>query len=86
MRISIGVDAAKEVHWVTAVTQDGEVLIDRKLVNTAEDIVRLGELKALGGERLVGIDLLGGIATLVSAMLLAAGVSTAQRFQAIGAE
>ena len=74
MRISIGIDAAKEVHWVTAVTQDGQVLIDRKLDNTAEDIARLAaELKALGGERLIGIDLLGGIATLVSAMLLAAG-------------
>ena len=74
MRISIGVDAAKEVHWVTAVTQDGQILLDRKLDNTAEDIGRLvAELKALRGERLVGIDLLGGIATLVSAMLLAAG-------------
>jgi transposase len=74
VRISIGIDAAKEVHWVTAVTQDGEVLLDRKLDNTAEDIGGLvAELGALGGERLVGIDLLGGIATLVSAMLLAAG-------------
>ena len=74
MRISIGIDAAKEVHWVTAVTADGEALIDRKLANTAEDIGRLAaELAALGGERLIGIDLLGGIATLVSAMLLAAG-------------
>ena len=74
MRISIGIDAAKEVHWVTAVTQDGRVLLDRKLENSAEDIRRLvAELAALGGERLVGIDLLGGIATLVSAMLLAAG-------------
>ena len=74
MRMSIGVDAAKEVHWVTAVTQDGQILLDRKLDNTAEDIGRLvAELKALRGERLVGIDLLGGIATLVSAMLLAAG-------------
>ena len=53
---------------------DGEVLLDRKLANTAEDIGRLAaELGALGGERLIGIDLLGGIATLVSAMLLAAG-------------
>jgi transposase len=74
VRISIGIDAAKEVHWVTAVTQEGQVLIDRRLDNTAEDIARLAaELQALGGERLVGIDLLGGIATLVSAMLLAAG-------------
>lgn len=74
MRISVGIDAAKEVHWATAVTQDGQVLLDRKVDNTAEDIARLGaELTALGGERLVGVDLLGGIATLLSAMLIAGG-------------
>lgn len=74
MQISIGIDAAKEVHWATAVAQDGRVLLNRKVLNTAEDIGGLtAELAALGGERLVGIDLLGGIATLLSAMLLAAG-------------
>ena len=74
MQISVGIDAAKEVHWATAVTQDGRVLLDRKILNTAEDIGRLAtELAAMGGERLVGIDLLGSIATLLSAMLLAAG-------------
>lgn len=74
MRISIGIDAAKEVHWATAVTQDGTVLLDRKVENTADDIGRLAaELAGLGGERLVGIDLYGGIATLLSAMLIDAG-------------
>lgn len=74
MQISVGIDAAKEVHWATAVTQDGRLLIDRKVGNTAEDIGRLcEELAALGGDRLVGIDLLGGIATLLGAMLLSAG-------------
>lgn len=74
MQIKIGIDAAKEVHWTTAVTQDGRVLLDRKVDNTAEDIGKLAaELAALGGERLVGIDLLGGIATLISAMLIGAG-------------
>lgn len=74
MRISVGIDAAKEVHWATAMTQDGQVLLDRKVDNTAEDITRLGaELAALSGERLIGIDLLGGIATLLSAMLIASG-------------
>lgn len=74
MQISVGIDAAKEVHWATAVTQDGRVLLDRKVLNTAEDIGKLAaDLAAIGGERLVGIDLLGSIATLLSAMLLAAG-------------
>ena len=74
MQISVGIDAAKEVHWATAVTGDGRVLLDRKVLNTADDIGKLAtDLAALGGQRLVGIDLLGGIATLLSAMLLAAG-------------
>lgn len=74
MQIKIGIDAAKEVHWATAVSQDGRVLLDRKVDNTAEDIGKLAaELAALAGERLVGIDLLGGIATLISAMLIGAG-------------
>ena len=42
MRISVGIDVAKEVHWTTAVTQDGRVLLDRKVENTAADIGRLG--------------------------------------------
>lgn len=74
MQISIGIDAAKEVHWATAVTQDGHVRLSRKVDNTAQDIGKLiAELRALGGERLVGIDLLGSIATLISAMLIDAG-------------
>ena len=74
MRISVGIDAAKEIHWVTAVTQDGRIVLDRKVDNTAADIARLAaELTALEGERLIGVDLYGGLATLLSAMLLAAG-------------
>ena len=74
MRISVGIDVAKEVHWATAVTQDGRVLLDRKVESTAADIGRLAvEVAALKGERLIGIDLYSGIATLLSAMLLAAG-------------
>jgi transposase len=74
VEIKVGIDAAKEVHWATAVAQDGRVLLDRKVDNTAEDIGKLAaELAALGGERLIGIDLLGGIAILISAMLIGAG-------------
>lgn len=74
MPIKIGIDVAKEVHWATAITQDGQILLDHKIENTAEDIGRFAEeLAALGGERLVGIDLLGGLATLISAMLIGAG-------------
>jgi hypothetical protein len=30
MRISVGIDIPKEVHWVTAIDADGVVQIDRK--------------------------------------------------------
>lgn len=74
MRITIGIDAAKEVHWATAIGEDGEVLVNRKVDNTAQDITSLiAQLAELGGDRLVGIDLMGGLATLISAMLLDAG-------------
>lgn len=74
MHITVGIDAAKEVHWATAVTRDGDVLLNRKVDNTAEDIGGLiAELAALEGPRLIGIDLLGGLATLISAMLIDAG-------------
>jgi hypothetical protein len=31
MRISVGIDIAKEVHWVTALDADGGVRLDRRL-------------------------------------------------------
>jgi hypothetical protein len=62
MRITVGIDAAKEVHWATAITQDGDVLLNRKVENTAEDIGTLiAELAILNGPRLIGIDLLWAI-------------------------
>ena len=74
MPVAIGIDAAKEVHWVTAVSQDGRVLLDRKLDNTGPDVEAfIAELAGLDDERLIGIDMLGGLATLLAAMLIAAG-------------
>ncbi len=74
MRISVGIDIAKEMHWVTAIGPDGEVLIDRKLLNTPADMAALIEnLAGLGGTVRVGLDVLGGIAGLAEAMLADAG-------------
>ena len=75
MRISVGIDIAKEVHWVTAVDADGVVRLDRKLPNTPTDIAALiEELVSLGGAIRVGLDVVGGIAGLAEAMLAAAGL------------
>jgi transposase len=74
MRISVGIDIAKEIHWVTAIDADGAIRIDRKLPNTPTDIAMLiEELTALGGAVQAGMDVVGGIAGLVEAMLAEAG-------------
>jgi transposase len=74
MRISVGIDIAKEVHWVSAIDTEGIARIDRKLLNTPADLASLvDELKALGGAVRVGLDVVGGIAGLAEAMLAEAG-------------
>jgi len=73
-RISVGIDIAKEIHWITAIDADGVILIDRKLLNTPTDIAALADqLTALGGAVRIGLDVMGGIAGLAAAMLAAAG-------------
>lgn len=74
MTTFVGIDVAKEVHWVCAIDPGGNALINRKLLNTPEDLQRLvTELQALPAPWRIGIDVLGGIASLAQAMLLHAG-------------
>jgi transposase len=73
MRVSVGIDIAKEVHWVTAIDDYGEIRLDHRLDNTPAAIEALiGELRALEGEVVIGLDMVGGIAGLAAAMLAAA--------------
>ncbi len=74
MGISVGIDIAKEIHWVTALDGDGVVQIDHKLLNTPPDLAALAaELAALGAPVRIGLDVVGGIAGLAEAMLAQAG-------------
>lgn len=74
MRINVGIDIAKEVHWITAIDQNGVVHVDRKLLNRPADIAAaIDELARLGGQVRVGLDVVGGIAGLTEAMLAEAG-------------
>lgn len=74
MSTSVGIDIAKDLHWVCAIDASGTPLLDRKLANTPEDLLRLaGELRALPAPVRVGLDVLGGIASLAQAVLLEAG-------------
>ena len=81
MRISVGIDIAKEIHWVTAIDADGVVRIDRKLLNTPTDIASLADqLADLGGVR-IGLDVIGGIAGLAEAILAEAGFTVEEALE-----
>ena len=74
MQISVGIDIAKEVHWVTAIDAEGVVRLDRRLENRPAAIAALiDELTALGAPVRIGLDVVGGIAGLAEAMLAEAG-------------
>src|ERR1051325_9247477 len=78
MDVAVGIDIAKEFHWARATDiATGEALLDRRVDNDPASIGQLlDELSTLdaehGGLRVV-IDVLGGTAGLLSAMLLQAG-------------
>lgn len=75
MHISVGIDIAKEVHWVTVLDVQGLILIDRKLHNTPTAIAQLiEELRALQSTVRVGIDVIGGIAGLAQAFFAEANM------------
>lgn len=74
MRVWVGIDVAKEIHWATAIDEAGEVRLDRAVPNRPPAMAALIEdLEALGGEITIGLDVIGGIAGLLTAMLRAAG-------------
>lgn len=75
MGIAVGIDIAKEVHWATAIDEAGDVLLDRRVRNLPDALEELvGDLQSLSGDVTVGVDVMGGIATLATAMLSQAGM------------
>ena len=78
MTLVVGIDVAKEIHWATVVVAgSGHQVISRRVANTPDAIVGfLDELAAavdVHGPATVGIDVLGGIAGLITAMVLDTG-------------
>ena len=71
MRYWVGFDVGKAFH---VLDEEGEAVLSRRVEATEEDLeASCSELERLGGERAVGIDLLGGPATLLEAVLLGRG-------------
>jgi transposase len=80
MSVAVGIDVAKQTHWVSIKNgQTGAVLASHAVDNTAAAIADLvSEIRSVErehGPARVGIDVLGGIAALLVAMLLQAEVS-----------
>lgn len=79
MAVAVGVDVAKEVHWAEIkIAETGKVLVSCRVDNTPDGINALiGQIREAAAEHgpaRVGIDMLGGIAALLEAMLLDAGL------------
>lgn len=78
MAVAVGIDIAKEFHWAAAVDERSGELASRRVENDPPAIQALiDELERLGVEHgpvTVGIDVVGGIASLVTEMLLEAGL------------
>jgi transposase len=76
--VAVGIDVAKDFHWVQAVDRrDSEVLFSGSVDNTPAALAGLIEwLEGLRdrGRVTVGIDVVGGIAGLLTAMLLEARI------------
>jgi transposase len=71
----VGIDIAKEVHWACAVDDAGQVLWDRRVDNDPAALQGLVDQLLEGDQRpVVGLDVVGGVASLCQAMLLAAGL------------
>lgn len=72
MRVSVGIDVAKQIHWATAMCPQGKLLLSRAVKNDPHELaVLVSELRSLGDELIVGLDLLGGVAALTQATLAA---------------
>src|SRR3546814_16731300 len=77
MTVAVGIDVAKDIHWIEVkVAETGTVLTSHAVENTPAAIAgMIDEVHAaetVHGPARVGIDLLGGIAGLLEAMLIEA--------------
>lgn len=76
MKHWIGFDVGKRFHWLCVLDEEGQVLLSRRVDATEERLeAACSEIAALGNaeDRMIGIDLVGGPATLLETILLEHG-------------
>lgn len=75
MKIFVGLDVAKEVHWACAIDSNATSVLSHAVANDPGQIAALiDEISALQADEVtVALDLLGGTATLLCAMIAEAG-------------
>jgi transposase len=77
MRYYVGFDVGKGAHWACVLNEEGEMILSRRVEATEEALeAACKEIAALGvadDERVLGIDLTGGPAALLEAVLLGRG-------------
>ncbi|MGI3163611.1 IS110 family transposase [Pseudooceanicola sp. 200-1SW] len=75
MKVFIGLNVAKEVHWACAIDGNAKPLLSCSVVKQPDQIAALIEdIGALGADEVtVALDILGGAATLLCAMIVEAG-------------
>jgi transposase len=79
MAVKVGIDVAKEFHWVAVVVAEtGKLLVSQRVGNdpdSIDDLIgRLRQAEADHGELTAAIDLVGGVSSLLTAMLADAGI------------
>lgn len=78
MKLAVGIDVAKGFHWASAVDMSGEERLSRRVDNDPAAIEALiAELGAMaaGDAVATGVDVVGGIASLLVVMLQEAGIA-----------
>jgi transposase len=76
MRHWAGFDVGKRFHWMCVLDDEGKVVLSRRVEATEEDLeAACSQIQALGDaeDRAVAVDLVGGPATLLEAVLLGRG-------------
>jgi transposase len=73
-QLAIGMDVAKDAHWVVVLTAAGDVVWEQAVPNDGPALeAMLAAVRRVGEGRVWGVDVVGGLATLATAVLVAAG-------------